>query len=310
MQLLNSRLENLAHLRIMNIFVFILALLLVVPAVHGQSTGSVLSPAPVSAKPAASLASPAKAASAPSVPAVPPQPLTPSPYLSSLAHTNGFDSERKLWPDKAPPPPPAPLPPPPPPVTDQDLQLYGVVIVGQTKRATVKVGSRFSALAATGRSFVTLSEGQALGEYVLAEIRPTHVVLSAPGVKQTVNFNKKTDRMASPSPQPVQARAPMGNEPVPTGTVSAPAAGATPDNSPAATAATRAPGEPVLDNAAVSATPKSGLAVAESTIRNAQPGSLAAAIGAAQAAAQNAPQPAQNAPPASFNPFLSLFPKQ
>ena len=49
----------------------------------------------------------------------------------------------------------------------------------------------------------------------------------------------------------------------------------------------------------------------ENALKNPAPGSLAAAIVAAQAAAQS-PVPATQTtpPPANFNPFLQLFPKQ
>lgn len=234
------------------------------------------------------------------------KPLTPTPYLSELENSNVFDPERKMWPDRRPPPSPPPPPPPPPPVTDKDLQLYGVVIVGQTKRATIKVGSRFAQLDTQGRGFVSVSEGQVLGEWTLAEIYPTHLVLGAPGGKQHVMFNKKTDRVATAGLQPTQ--------PTPTGSVNEPSSNALPvasaSQQPADSNVTRPAGA-----TASGGTPLAGVvpvppAASDNTIKNAQPGSLAAAISAAQAAAAASP-PSQNAPPsANFNPFLQLFPKQ
>lgn len=229
------------------------------------------------------------------------KPLTPAPYLSSLENSNIFDPQRRVWPDKRPPPSPPPPPPPPPPVTDKDLQLYGVVIVGQTKRATIKVGSRFAQIDTQGRGFVSVSEGQVLGEWRLTEIHPTHIVLGAPGGQQNVMFNKKTDRVATAGLQPTP----------PTASVSS---NDTPSNASSAASVSQQPTEPNAARPTIAAatgggaTP--GLPVGpENTIKNAQPGSLAAAIGAAQAAA--GASPSQNiSPPANFNPFLQLFPKQ
>ena len=230
-----------------------------------------------------------------------PKALTPAPYLSSLENSNVFDPQRRMWPDRRPPP----SPPPPPPVTDKDLQLYGVVIVGQTKRATIKVGSRFAQLDTQGRGFVSVSEGQALGEWTLAEIHPTHLVLGAPGGQQNVMFNKKTDRVATAGLQPTQ--------PTPTGSsseTSANALTAAAVQQPADSNATRPTGATALGGTPVAGAAPVPPTGPDNTIKNAQPGSLAAAISAAQAAAAAAP-PSQNAPPpANFNPFLQLFPKQ
>ncbi len=96
-------------------------------------------------------------------------------------------------------------------VTDQDLQLYGVVIAGSVKMANVRLGPRFASAATEGRPFSTFREGQALGEFTLAQVHPTHVVLSAPGGQQSIYFTKKTDRAAGPgTPPPVaQAQSPV-----------------------------------------------------------------------------------------------------
>ena len=226
------------------------------------------------------------------------KPLTPPPYLRSLESTNEFDRLRQLWPDRAPPPLPPPPPPLPSPLTEQDVQLYGVVIVGQTKRATVKFGPRFSSLNATGKLFTTISEGQVIGEYTLTGIKPTHLVLTAPGGQQQLSFNKKTDRPVGGSPvAPALAGANDvdatggGSQQQPTSTVDA--SGKLPP-----------PGAPT----SVASTPAVS---SDSALKNPAPGSLAAAIVAAQAAAQNPASQAQNAPPpANFNPFLQLLPKQ
>ena len=235
-----------------------------------------------------------------------PKPLTPAPYLSSLENSNIFDPQRKMWPDRRPPPSPPPPPPPPPPVTDKDLQLYGVVIVGQTKRATIKVGSRFAQIDTQGRGFVSVSEGQVLGEWTLAEIHPTHLVLGALGGRQNVMFNKKTDRVATAGIQTTQS-APV----VPSSETSSNALSATSSSpQPTDSNATRPAGVASAGGAPLAGAAPAPPAGSDNTIKNAQPGSLAAAISAAQAAAATAP-PSQNAPlPANFNPFLQLFPKQ
>ena len=173
--------------------------------------------------------------------------------------------------------------------------------MGQTKRATIKVGSRFAQLDTQGRGFVSISEGQALGEWVLSEIHPTHLVLGAPGGRQTVLFNKKTDRVATAGLQALQPIAATAtNDPSLSASAGLSVPLAVPDGNvarvPASTSAVGAGTVPPVPP--------------ENTIKNAQPGSLAAAISAAQAAAAASP-PSQNVPPpANFNPFLQLFPKQ
>ena len=231
----------------------------------------------------------------------PKKPLTPPPYLQSLESANEFDRQRKLWPDKVPLPPPPPPPPPPTPLTDQDVQLYGVVIVGQTKRATIKYGPRFASLNTSGKPFVTISEGQVIGEYTLTGIKPTHLVLTALGGQQQLSFNKKMDRNAGG----VQvASTTSGLNEID------PSAGANQQNQPQAAAMNDVAGKipTSVSQTTVAPTPSAN---AENALRNPAPGSLAAAIVAAQAAAQSPPPQIQNAPPpANFNPFLQLFPKQ
>ena len=231
----------------------------------------------------------------------PKKPLTPPPYLQSLESTNEFDGQRKLWPDKVPPPPPLPPPPPPTPVTDQDVQVYGVVIVGQTKRATIKYGPRFASLNTSGKPFVTISEGQVIGEYTVTGIKPTYLVLTAPGGQQQLSFNRKMDRSAGGVQ--VVSTASGFNEIDPN-------AGANQQNQPQAAAMNDVAGKvpTSVSQTTVAPTPAPN---ADNALKNPAPGSLAAAIVAAQAAAQSTPPQTQNAPPpANFNPFLQLFPKQ
>lgn len=161
----------------------------------------------VAQAPQANPVSPRSSAAAPGAagaPAAAPAPLAAAaPPAFNAGAANPFDAQRKAWPDRIPPVPPPPPPPPPAVVTDQDLQLYGVVIVGSVKMANVRLGPRFASAAVEGRAFSSLREGQALGEFTLAQIHPTHVVLSAPGGQQSIYFTKKTDRASSPAPAAV-----------------------------------------------------------------------------------------------------------
>ncbi|MES2609826.1 MAG: hypothetical protein V4679_06265 [Pseudomonadota bacterium] len=159
-------------------------------------------------------------------------------------------------------------------VTDQDLQLYGVVIAGSVKMANVRLGPRFAGAATEGRPFSTFREGQALGEFTLAQVHPTHVVLSAPGGQQSIYFTKKTDRAAGPgAPAPVAQSQP-------------PVQGATP--------VVQAPGaDPAnAQSAAAAVTPPPGTNVAQAAQQ--------------QAAAAPAAAPAANSPNAANTVFNSL----
>lgn len=221
-------------------------------AVTGTSlSGQALAQATQGAAPAVS-ARPAAAAVPPPVAATP---VVPAPIHMGAA--NPFDAQRKAWPDRVPPVPPPPPPPPPAVVTDQDLQLYGVVIAGSVKIANVRLGPRFASAATEGRPFSTFREGQALGEFTLSQVHPTHVVLSAPGGQQSIYFTKKMDRAsgpAAPAPvaqgqSPVQGATPVVQAPAGdpaaqaavAGSAQAPAAGVAQAAAPQQTAAAPAP---------------------------------------------------------------------
>ena len=151
---------------------------------------------------------------------------------------------------------------------------------------------------ATGKLFTTISEGQVIGEYTLTGIKPTHLVLTAPGGQQQLNFNKKTDR-------------PVGGSPVApalAGANDVDATGGGSQQQPTSTVDASGKLPPTAAPTSVASTPAVS---SDSALKNPAPGSLAAAIVAAQAAAQNPAPQAQNAPPpANFNPFLQLLPKQ
>ena len=149
-----------------------------------------------------------KSSSNPPAPAPAALPVAPaiSAAAPSLLMTNLFDKNRQVWPDRIPPPPPPAPPPAPAAITDEDLQVYGVVITPEAKRATVRVGQRFSSLASPGRFFAVVTEGQALGEFTLTAIHVDHLALSAPGGEQRLYFTRKTDRGAAAA---VAAAAPV-----------------------------------------------------------------------------------------------------
>lgn len=233
-------------------------------------SGQALAQAPQGAAPG----TPARLATAVPVAAPSTAAVVPAAPPINMGAANPFDTQRKAWPDRVPPVPPPPPPPPPAVVTDQDLQLYGVVIAGSVKMANVRLGPRFASAATEGRAFSTFREGQVLGEFTLAQVHPTHVVLSAPGGQQSIYFTKKTDRTPGPAaPAPVAAQSQN------------PVQGATP--------VVQAPaGDPATQAAAVAAAPP--------------PGTNTAPTAQQQAAAAQAAPPAANSPNTANTVFNSL----
>ena len=220
----------------------------------------------------------------------------------SLEISNLFDAQRKVWPDRVPPPPPPPPPTPPAPVSDADLQLYGIVIVGATKRATVKVGPRFASSAPNGRSFSNLVEGQTLGEFTVSHISSTYVTLSAPGGQQQVHFTKKTDRSVGNT----VAAVPRNAEPVQAATEATVSDSSQKNNSAQPPTGSELVSAPEGGNAMASRNLATPAAAPTSAAKEGPPpppvdiqNSLAAAIAAARANASNRP-PGGN----SLNPFM------
>lgn len=232
------------------------------------------------------------------------KPRAVEPQLSGLATSNPFDPQRKPWPDAVPVVPPPPPPPVPAPVTEADLQIYGVVVVGDTRKAILKLGPRFASVPARANGFVTLDQGASVGEFVLARVEPDQVLLQAPGGQQWVRFNTKKDRVATALPQgsrpgalpmapPQASGAPlqgMAPPPVQPGGAAPPVAalgsgGSFPEPTGVAPAMFVPPATPT------SAPPASGA------------GSLAAAIAAAQSGQALAA-------PVTVNPFLQLLQSQ
>lgn len=236
---------------------------------------------------------PGPSAQPPSIPAMAqPAPMVPL----SLAETNPFDPERKVWPDRVPPPPPVAPPPAPPAVTDEDMQVYGVIITGEGKRATVRVGKRFAHLAPAGRAFATVTEGQTLGEFILSAVRPDHLVLFAPGGEQRLYFTAKTDRAAGQSAVVAAAPAPVQGATNPQADAGAAGGGAaSPSGAP-----------PGAANGVQQQTPPAAAAAAPSApAQAAQPFNLRNSLAAAlEAARNNTPQAVGNNPAAAAaNPF-------
>ena len=175
------------------------------------------------------------------------------------------------------------------------------MIVGSVKRATVKVGPRFASTAPAGRVFTNLVEGQALGEFTVAQITPTHVTLSAAGGQQLVHFTKKSDRAtgntvaASITPaQPVQTASETPADSAQNANAAQPGVG---ESVPAA-----AIGNTVNAKNSVSAGAQPGVPGKEGAVIPAVvdiQNSLAAAIAAARANSAN--KPATNN---SLNPFM------
>ncbi len=237
-------------------------------------------------------------------------PLTPA--LGQLSQTNPFDAERKLWPDRTPPPPPPPVPAP---VTDADLEVYGVVMAGGAQKALLKLGKRFEGVPAGSNGISVVPVGARLGEFVLSQLKPDQILLKAPGGEQWIRFSVKKDRSGGPvanqtaAAQPAATFQPPAQVPTFGGAGMPPPAGAPFGLTSGASGAVSTGGAP----GGVPIAPVGGAQAAqEATSPPAvQPGSLAAAIFAAQAAqkaAADGSAPATSAP--GVNPFEALFQQQ
>lgn len=268
--------------------IFVQGLSMILPVRYFASLALLCCPWSSMAQLGSTPVAPVSGASTP-IPSGPPAPAPSAPQAlvaPSLQITNLFDKERKVWPDRVPPPPPPAPPPAPATVTDQDMQLYGVVIAGAVKRATVKVGKRFAGLAPEGRPFASLQEGQSLGEFTLAQIHSTHIVLQAPGGQQPVYFTKKTDRggaaPAVAAVAPVQgASTTPGDSSPPANGQATPVANAETTQSPAGPSATAAGAINAAPGAAPVAASNSSTPATPAEVNI--PNSLAAALAAARA---------------------------
>ncbi|MCL2830588.1 MAG: hypothetical protein FWD77_07635 [Betaproteobacteria bacterium] len=176
---------------------------------------------------------PAPAAAAPAAATSPAAAHPEQPDYNPIHEKNIFDPERKPWVEK-----PAEKTPAAPPISATEVQLYGVILVGNVKKALVKLDGRLKTAVPSTRPFVSLSEGQKVGEYTLAEIHPKELVFSAGDGRYRVAFNKKTDRPA-PQAAPSVIQGPSA------GTPDAPAAASAPSMpTPTPASARRSPASP------------------------------------------------------------------
>ncbi|MEN9842920.1 MAG: hypothetical protein RLZZ612_749 [Pseudomonadota bacterium] len=247
--------------------------------------------------PSASASSPSEAKAAPA--SEPP----PSPVLGGLRQTNPFDANRQLWPDRTPVPPPPPPPPVPTPVTDEDLEIYGVVRAGSVQKALLKLGKRFANVPVGPTGLASVAVGTPLGEFVLAKVEPDQILLQAPGGQQWVRFSVKKERTAKGNAAPMSVSAsttmanPMASAPAPAGNPFGVALMPTGSSS-----SNEASASPTSGVAAVAPPPP--------TMPPAAPGSLAAAIAAAQAAQTASGAAVAPAIPQGVNPFEALLKQQ
>lgn len=236
----------------------------------------------------------------------------PMPALGSLAKSNPFDPDRKVWPEHVPPPPPPPVPAP---VTEDDLSVYGVVMAGGVQKALLKLGKRFGAVPVGPTGLASVHVGGQLGEFVLAQVTPDQILLSAPGGQQWVRVGSKKDRAGSAAA--ARAAAPQqGAGPTTPGIASyaqaTPFAQPVAGNDPAAAAnmqtAANAPAAPAsmgVPGVSLGAVPGAGASAPVA----APAGSLAAAIAAAQANQANQ-QGSSGGSAAVVNPFEALLQQQ
>lgn len=226
------------------------------------------------------------------------------PVLGVLRQSNPFDAERKLWPDRTPVPPPPPPPPVPTPVTDDDLEVYGVVSAGSVQKALLKLGKRFAQVPVGPTGLASVSVGSVLGEFVLAKVEPDQILLQAPGGQQWVRFSIKKERTGK------------GNNSAGGGTPSSampPPIAMNPPPSMASTAPIAPPFQSSSSPVAASSTPTSDASSNNAAATATPPptaGSLAAAIAAAQAAQTAAGAGVTPSIPPGMNPFEALLKQQ
>ncbi len=109
---------------------------------------------------------------------------------SEIYEKNVFDPNRQPWSDKIKPADPAV-----PALAPGDVEVYGVMAVGDYKKAIVKLGPAFKVAPVPGaRPFVMLAVGQALGPYTLVEISEKNIVFEGGGARYPMPFAAKKDR--------------------------------------------------------------------------------------------------------------------
>lgn len=109
---------------------------------------------------------------------------------SEIYEKNVFDPNRQPWSDKIKQADPAV-----PALAPGDVEVYGVMSVGDYKKAIVKLGPAFKVAPVPGaRPFVMLAVGQALGPYTLVEISEKNIVFEGGGARYPMSFAAKKDR--------------------------------------------------------------------------------------------------------------------
>lgn len=151
--------------------------------------------------------------------------------IEGIYQNNLFDPERKQWKEITTAVTAAPAAAPAAKITDQDVQIYGVMVMGSEKKAIVKLGGQFANLNQPGgapaggpksrgmqnpnmrapspvqqRQFTILTEGERVGDYTLTGISQEGLTFSSSDGSQNemVAFNKKSDRQVTANP-PVTA---------------------------------------------------------------------------------------------------------
>ena len=217
--------------------------------------------------------------------------VLPVPRLGGLAQSNPFDPDRKQWQAKVPPPPPPPVPAT---VTEDDLSIYGIVLAGGVQKVLLKPGKRFESVPVGPTGIAGVYVGSQLGEFVLAQVMPDQILLSAPGGQQWVRVGRKNDRSGT--------SASIRNPAMPS-----PVAGAAPTETNQSVSPIQTNPLPQLAGGSDSASSTSGFGGGLAQVTSSPPGSLAAAIAAAQAKQNGQPTP----PPAPMvNPFEALLQQQ
>lgn len=125
---------------------------------------------------------------------------------SEIYEKNIFDPNRQPWADASKPADPAV-----PALNPGDVQVYGVMSVGDYKKAIIKLGPSFKGAPPPGKStrpFIMVAVGETLGPYKLAEISEKNIVLEGGGARYPVAFAAKNDR------PPPGAVAPVSQVPV------------------------------------------------------------------------------------------------
>jgi hypothetical protein len=127
--------------------------------------------------------------------------LVPTAGLSvdykAIADQNLFDPQRKPWAEPGQQAPAAPT------IGPEDVQVQGVIIVGDVRRAIIRLGGRLRQLvsgAGAARGIVVVREGQSLGGYTLQSVEPRQVVIVSGDSRFAIPVTRSLQRDTSPPP--------------------------------------------------------------------------------------------------------------